>query len=779
MNKWRFVISFIIGFVFCSPPYLANAIEHTKSAKAKLALAKFKARKNRGWAYKKVKQVRLPSVDDQSWTASGIDYFILNKLEENNISPSEDAAKNQFIRRATLDAWGMVPTPEEVNDFQRDTSDQAYQKLVDRLLASPRFGVRQARRWLDLARYADSAGYESDDTRANMWRYRDYVVDAFNRDKPFDQFILEQLAGDELWPDNQEAMIATGFLASAPDSGTFRDFLMRKYVLETDMTNMVGETLLASRVGCARCHDHKFDDISQKEYFQLQSFFVNSASHEELVLQPGTETQWDIEYQKQQVIYDEATLAIRHQQTSILDQIREEGFAWRRGRYFPNARASIYKPRDEWTPLDRWVNQRADFVEVDAQIMRYLRATQTEEHAAYKPIYAGLWKEYQKLQAQVDEFKHLKPKRGSTSYTAISDVGAEPGKTYIRYSGIHERPTVAVEPAIPSLWDSKAKLDIQPTENSTGRRSSLAEWIANKNNPLTARVFVNRIWSHYFESGIAANVGDFGRAGSPPTHPKLLDYLAYNFMENGWSVKSLIREIMLSRTYRQASIERPELNSLDPKNQLLAVYPRKRLDAEQVRDSLLYVSGQLDETYGGPAVFPKMPDHMVKGNKFWEADAPASDSKRRSIYTFVRRGLPYAFTSVFDSAAANNPHLERDVSTTPLQALAVLNSEEVFSWSQSLAGRIINEVGMEGNDKFKRLYEILFSRLPSRIEIKQLKKFLTEQESLVIEKSWSDQFAIAVPTGVDAVTKLNPIKASAFVDLVHAMSNSNEFIYRF
>ncbi|AWB69190.1 hypothetical protein C2869_22065 (plasmid) [Saccharobesus litoralis] len=779
MQIWRLVISLTLGFIFCLPAFVTSAQEQTKNAKAKSALAKYKAKKNRGWAYKKVKNFSPPNVKDQAWAISDIDYFILKKLEDKQIAPSTDAEKYQFIRRATLDSWGMVPTPEEVTAFQNDTSAQAYENLVDRLLSSPRFGVRQAKRWLDLARYADSAGYESDDTRANMWRYRDYVVDAFNQDKPFDQFILEQLAGDELWPENQQAMIATGFLASAPDSGTFRDFLMRKYVLETDMTNMVGETLLASRVGCARCHDHKFDDISQKEYFQLQSFFVNSAAHEELLVRPGTETQWDIEYQKQQAIYDDATLAIRKQQTAILDQIREEGFAWRRGRYFPNARASIYKPQEQWTPLDRWVNQRADFVEVDAQIMRYLRATQTEEHAAYKPIYAGLWKEYQKLQAKVDEFKHLKPKRGSKYYTAISDVGAEPGKTYIRYSGIHERPTDAVDPAIPALWDKNAQLDIQPTASSTGRRTALAQWIASSDNPLTARVFVNRIWSHYFERGIAANVGDFGRAGSPPTHPKLLDYLAYHFMENGWSVKSLTRQIMLSRTYRQSSVERPELSRLDPKNELLAVYPRKRLDAEQIRDSLLYVSGLLDETYGGPAVFPKMPEHMVKGNKFWEANAPESDSKRRSIYTFVRRGLPYAFTSVFDAAEANNPHLKRDVSTTPLQALAVLNSEEVFSWSQSLAGRIINDVGFKGNDKLNRLYEILFARQPSRAELNQLNQFLAKQESIVMEKSWSDQFAIAVPTGVAAVTKLNPIKASAFVDLVHAMSNSNEFVYRF
>ena len=270
-----------------------------------------------------VKAPVIPAVKQKGWVRQPIDAFVLAQIEAKNIKPAKDTDRANFIRRATLDAWGLLPTPEEVQAFVSDKSPNAYEKLVDRLLASHHFGERQARRWLDLARYADSTGFQNDNTRPNNWRYRDYVINSFNQDKPFSRFIQEQVAGDELWPDSQDARVATGFLAGYPDNFNSRDLVQRKYQIETDMTDLVGNVFLSQTVGCARCHNHKSDKISQKEYFQLQAFFANTAFNEKAPLAKGTETEFDLAYQKQQAAYNEATKDIRAKQKAILETVRE------------------------------------------------------------------------------------------------------------------------------------------------------------------------------------------------------------------------------------------------------------------------------------------------------------------------------------------------------------------------------------------------------------------------------------------------------------------------
>jgi hypothetical protein len=746
--------------------------------KAREALARFKAQKNSGWAYKPVVEPAIPTVTNTAWPLRNLDFFVLREMELAGLSPSENAERGAFIRRATLDAWGMVPSPEEVEAFRKDKSSAAYENLVDRLLDSPRFGERQARRWLDLARYADSAGFESDDDRMNMWRYRDYVIKSFNDDKPFDHFILEQIAGDELWPDSYEARIATGYLAGYLDSGGFRDLIKRKYEIENDMVSLVGESLLAASIGCAQCHDHKFDNISQKDYFRFQAFFANAIAFEELPVEPANQTQWDEEYQRQNGEWEAATQDIRAKQKAILDQVREAGLAWRRERYFPDARESLAKAPDELTPLDRWVHHRAEFVEVEAQIMRYLRHSADENDSAYKPENIPLWQAYQTLSDELKQFDHMKPARRIPYYTAMMDLGKTAPETYVRFGGIHERPLEAVDPGIPDLWAGQFEPDIIPREGSTGRRAALASWIASDQNPLTARVYVNRVWAQLFESGIAENVAEFGKAGPKPTNPELLDHLAFQFMQNGWSVKSLFRDILLSRTYRQSSMARPDVIAQDPQNHLLAVFPRKRLEAEQVRDSLLRVSGRLDGTMGGPPVFPKMPESIVKNNKFWDAKAPDDESYRRSIYTFVRRSLPFAMTASFDPAEPSSIHHQRDVSTTALQALALMNSEEVFELSSALAGRVINEKGLSGKPHIDYLYQLLYARTPSSKERRMIQAFLDNQVDIIKSGSWSGTYTIRVPTNVKR-HGTDPALASAFLDLVHTLVSSNEFIYRY
>jgi hypothetical protein len=744
----------------------------------------------KAWSpYQGVKAPEVPAVKQKAWVRSPIDAFVLAQLEAKNLKPSQDTDRATYIRRATLDAWGLLPTPEEIKAFVADKSPNAYEKLVDRLLASHHFGERQARRWLDLARYADSSGFQNDNTRANNWRYRDYVINAFNEDKPFSQFIQEQVAGDELWPDKQEAKVATGFLAGYPDNANSRDLVQRKYQIATDMTDLVGEAFLGSTVGCARCHNHKSDKVSQKEYFQLQAFFANTSFDDKALLAKGTETEWDQAYEKQQAAYNEATKDIRAKQKAILDSVREKGRKYHNERYLTDSRESIFKPQDQWNALDRWVNFRLKTVSTDQDIVAYLRETgQEKERTEYDPTNADKLKEYQALAEQLKKFDKLKPERGSKYLTAATELGhPEAPPTHVRFGGIHERPLEEVQPAIPALWGAKVQPQITPTATSSGRRSALASWLTDASNPLTPRVYANRVWSQYFDKGIVATLHDFGRAGAKPTNPELLDYLASNFVKNGWSVKKLHREVLLSSVYRQSSNERQDAIKVDPENKLLAVFPRKRLEAEEIRDSLLYASGLLVDKVGGPSVYPPIVKAGLdvgkstdfNGNRAWTVSDNKDDWYRRSIYIFSRRSFPYPVTQSFDPADPSKPHHKRDVTTTPLQALTLFNSDVVFDWSQALAGRVINEAGANEDAQLNRLYEVLFARDPNLTERKALKEFLANEQIVVKQKAASGKFEVAIPQGIKDTSKFDPVKSAAFVDLVHAVANSNDFAYRF
>jgi hypothetical protein len=781
MNKSMY-LSIVLGSlsVMASAADVKPVAETTKAATSAPA---------KSWSpYVVLKAPTVPEVKQKAWVRSPIDAFVLAQLEAKGLKPSQDADRATYIRRATLDAWGLLPTPEEIKAFVADKSPKAYEKLVDRLLASPHFGERQARRWLDLARYADSTGFQNDNTRPNNWRYRDYVIDSFNQDKPFSQFIKEQVAGDELWPDRQEARIATGFLAGYPDNANSRDLVQRKYQIETDMTDLVGEAFLGSTVGCARCHNHKSDRVSQKEYFQLQAFFANTAVNEKTPLAKGTETEWDKEYVKAQAAYQDSTKEIRAKQKAILETVREAGRKYYNERYLTDSRDAIFKPQAEWTALDKWVNWRKQAVASDAEIISYLKNTAEEkERADYNPENVEKWKAYQALTAELKQFDKLKPAKGTTWLTTAFELTSkEVPATHVRFGGIHERPLEEVQPGIPALWGGKGHVEITPTATSSGRRSVLANWLSSDSNPLTARVYVNRIWAQYFDKGIVATVHDFGRAGAKPTHPELLDHLASSFVSNGWSVKKLHRDILLSSVYRESSNERADVLKVDPENKLLAVYPRKRLEAEVIRDSLLYASGLLNDKVGGPSVFPpivKVGDVGksvdFNGNRAWTVSEDKSDWYRRSIYIFSRRSFPYPVTQNFDPADPSHPHHKRDVTTTPLQALTLFNSDVVFDWSQALAGRVINEAGQDDNAQLNRLYEILFARDPSQTERAALKSFLAEQQIVVKQKAASGKFDVAIPQGLKDTRQFDPVKSAAFVDLVHAVANSNDFAYRF
>jgi len=733
------------------------------------------ARKSNHWAYQPVKAPAEPVVKNKDWVKTPIDAFILAPLEAKGLTPSPAADRAAFVRRATLDAWGVIPTPEEVAAFVSDSSGNAYEKLVDRLLASPKYGERQARRWLDLARYADSSGFTNDETRESLWRYRDYVIKAFNEDKPYSSFVKEQLAGDEVAPGNPEALIATGFLRSYPDDSNSRDLVQKKFQNTTDITDTVGEVFLGQTVGCARCHNHKFDKISQKEYYQLQSFFANVNAVDNI---PAAKGQVEADYEKAQAKWEEATKDVRAKIAALLDPIREAGRHYNYERFSLATQAALNKPEKDWTPEDRWVNHRYKNNADDDDLVAYYTDNSDKNAKNYNAEYAEKAKQYKTLAKELKKFDKLKPAKGSTTISAITELGhADVPPTHVRFAGVFDRPLEEVQPGFPAAI-SDEKPVIEPTAFSSGRRAALAKWIASPNNPLTARVFVNRVWGQYFGNGIVETVSDFGKAGKKPTNPELLDYLADNFVKQGWSVKKLHRDILLSNVYRQSSAHREDIAKADPENKLLAVFPRQRLEAEEIRDSLLAASGKLEDSVGGPSVFPPVPANLGAGDK-WQVSKDTSDQNRRSLYIFTRRSVPYPLLQTFDMASAQQVHSKRDVTTTPLQALALFNSDLVFEWSQALAGRVIREAGTDESAQLDRLYEILFARKPDDAEKAALKDFLGNQEKAIVEKALSGKFAVSVPTGLKDAKVLNPVRAAAFVDLVHTVANSNEFSYRF
>ena len=733
------------------------------------------------WAWQPVQAQFLPVIANKDWVRQPLDAFVLAKIEAKGLTPSKDADRATFIRRATLDAWGLIPTPEEVAAFEADASPDAYEKLVDRLLASPRYGERQARLWLDLARYADSAGFQNDNTRPNFYRYRDYVIKAFNEDKPYSRFIQEQIAGDEIAPGDQSVLVATGFLAGYPDNSNSRDLVQRKYQITTDMTDTVGQAILGTTVGCARCHNHKTDKFTQKDYYSLQAFFANTAIDEKA---PAAKGQEELAYEKAEAAYDEATKEIREKQKAILDPYRDAALKYHKERYLTDSRESIFKPKDQWNALDRWVNHRLDAVTDEPQLAAFLRYAADDKSAPeHSEEIVKKAEEYQKLTQELRKFANKRPARGSDTFTTATELGhSDSPPTFVFFGGNHERPLDEVQPAFPEAMTSE-KPDIKPLEGSSGRRTALANWLVSPSNPLTSRVFVNRIWAQYFGKGIVATVSDFGKAGDKPINQELLDYLADHFVKEGWDVKKLHRDILLSSTYRQSSEPREEVAKADPDGKLVAVFPRKRLEAEEIRDSILVASGKLNEQLGGPSVFPPLPPNVSGGGNFnqdpaWTTSKNQKDWVRRSIYTFTRRSLPYPLLEVFDMANAQQIHSKRDVTTTPLQALTLYNSDLIFQWSQALAGRIINEVGGDELAQLDRLYQILFGRKPNDEEKHLLQAFLVEHQKSIADKAEDGKISLAIPVGI--TTKPNdPLRASAFVDLVHTVLNSNEFVYRF
>ena len=649
------------------------------------------------WSFQELKPPPVPTIQSD-WVANDIDQFILKRLQAKQITPAPLATPEKLLRRVYLDITGLAPPSDVVQAFSEDPSDKHYQSIVNRLLDSPQYGERWARFWMDLVRYAESDGYNSDGYRKNAWRYRDYVIKAFQQDKPYNQFITEQIAGDEIDPDNLEAQIATGYLRHWIYEYNQRDAKSQWSIILNDITDVTGDTFLGMGMSCARCHDHKFDPILQADYFRLQAFFspllpINSV--------PLATPEQVAEYQAKLEKWELATTEIRQQietmQGPKLKSSRDAQYS-----KFPlDVRPFLFMDASERTPYQQQLAYLAD-LQVNDQIAKIKWDTHFKDSQKEK---------WDNLQTQLKEFEELKPSPLEVIPT-VTDVSATPPRTLIQDSD------QAVNPGVLSILDPE-DTPISPSDrgSTTGRRTALANWLASPENPLTSRVMVNRIWQHYFGHGIVATPSDFGILGSRPTHPDLLDHLATQFVANDWSLKYIHRLILNSSTYRQSALNpiAPKARSVDGDNSLLWRANIRRLDAEQIRDNLLAASGELDRrSFGAPV----------------EGLAP-----RRSIYIKVVRNKPHPLLMAFDGTDNILSTPERMTTTTPNQALLVFNNDWILQRAAKLATATMPKVDSL-NSAVNQLYLKLFGRNVTDKEWQIASEYLTQSSELAVH--WKD-----------------------------------------
>ncbi len=610
----------------------------------------FTEEQRKWWAFQPLAKVAPPQVAS-AWVRGDIDRFVAKMHTELKLDPAPEADAHELVRRAYFDMHGLPPTPAEIEAFVNDKSPQAYEKLIDSLLASPRYGERWAQHWLDLVRYAESDGYNQDAYRASVWPYRDWVIKSLNDDKPYDQFVREQLAGDEIAPNDPNVLIATSYLRNPLYEYNQRDVAGQWDIIVTDMTDTSGELFLGLSFGCARCHNHKFDPILQKDYFRLRAFFEPVLWRDDLKLGTAEEK---ARFAEQQSAWEAATASIRAEMDAITAPIMAGKAKSAIKKFNDDLQAMINKPTAERAPLEKQLvvicDRQIRLEQEKADVMKSLKAEDAK-------------KRYAELEAELKKFDSLKPKPLMEAFVA-TDVGPKAPATKLKTrKGDQE-----IAPGFLTLLEPKEP-EIKPLGDSTGRRSALANWVTRPDNQLSTRVIVNRVWQYHFGRGLVATASDFGKLGEPPTHPELLDWMARRFVAEGWSLKKLHKEIMLSAAYRQtARRQASEIAAkIDPTNRYLWRFNPRRLDAEQVRDAMLAASGELDLKAGGPS---------EDGN-----------SARRSIYTMKKRNNQTEILRALDAPAGFSSTAERQSTTTPTQALLLVNGDWPLQRARKLASR--------------------------------------------------------------------------------------------
>ncbi len=729
---------------------------------ANSAFAEQPAFKTGDWPFCPSVRPEVPAVADNGWVANPIDAFILAALEEKGLQPNEPADKLALLRRVTFDLTGLAPTVAEQQAFLSDKSADALARVVDRLLDSPHYGERWAQHWLDVVRYAESDGFKSDDLRPTAHRYRDYVIRAFNADLPYDRFIRQQLAGDEFEPDNPEALTATGLNRLYPDESNAANVMQRRQEIRDELTDNTALTFLGLTVGCAQCHDHKFDPITQVDFFRLQAFFAPMLPVDDTPLASADQR---ARHDAQQAVWEEATRDFRAEMESLLAGQHEAAMNDGLEKFEPELRECVLTSPEERTALQQ---------QLAFQMMRYIRP----KLGGLADNLKGDQKErYESLEKQLADFDHLKPAPLPTAMTVIDAAGPAP-PTHRLAVGDHRKPLEQVQPGFPAfLGDSEPA--IVPRGSSSGRRAALADWLCRADHPLTARVMVNRIWQHHFGEGIVATPNDFGAMGQPPSHPQLLDWLAVEFVERGWSIKEMHRLMVTSATYRQSSIfdlDRPEVAKaleVDKENRLLWHARRRRLESEAIRDVMLQLSAQLNERMFGKSAQPELPPGMDQ-TASWKPDKNVHDRQRRSIYVLARRNLRYPLLDVFDMPDMHNSCAQRPRTTTAPQALTLMNGEFTLEQARVWSGRLLGEHGDDEDAAIRAAFQQAFSRLPAEDELSASQQFLADQ-SAAIDRTGDATAADTLPQPMPA--NLAPAKAAAWVDFCHAILNSNELVY--
>ena len=713
--------------------------------KAKADLAKLEERpitpeERQYWAFQPPKRVTPPRATLPAWNKNPIDAFLFSAMKAKGLKPSPRADRRTLMRRAYLDLTGLPPSPEEVAAFEKDTAPGAWERLVEKLLASPHYGERWARHWLDLVRFADSGGFEFDVDRPDAWRYRDYVVKAFNDDKPYDQFVKEQLAGDEIRPDSQEAMIATGFLRLGPEGGGGGE-RGRQDALD-DIISTSTLTFMGMTVSCARCHDHKFDPIPQKDYYRIQAVFFSTRPVSYPLVAPDVVAAHRAETQRIENLQRPIRRAKSDLEAPYLKILVDEAVS----RLPEYMQVAWNTPVEKRTPGQKLNVQ---------QIKKTLEDDTLSQKLTEKDIVARMSAEdkanHDALKSQLRELDKQKPKPYPTA-RAIGEAGATAQPSYFLHRGSFDTKGSLMTPGVLTVaCNNEYQFPTPPAQaKSSYRRRGFAEWLVAPNNPLTSRVMVNRLWQHHFSEGIVRTPSNFGKMGEAPTHSELLDWLATEFVNRGWSIKQMHRLMMTSQAYQMASDDIAANVAIDPENKLLWRMPRVRLEAEIIRDAVLAVAGNLDRTLGGPGIYPYIDPKLFQSStkRTWPGKPDDDPSTwRRSLYVYSKRSIRYPLFETFDQPNLINSCERRNRSTIAPQALLLMNNNFVLVEAQKFAERLQKEVGGDALKQVERAYQLALSRVPT-----------------AYERAKSIAFIQSDPNGL--------------AEFCQALFNLNEFVYR-
>ena len=713
------------------------------------------------WAFQPPARPEIPTVKNAAWVRSPVDAFVLARLEKEGIRPAAPADRATLLRRTYLDVIGLPPTSEEVSGFLNDKTESARRQAVEDLLARPQYGERWARHWLDLVRYAESNGYERDRTKPHAWRYRDYVIDSFNRDKPYDRFLTEQLAGDELSDSNAETQIGATFLRLGTWDDEPADPKVDRYDQLDDVLGVTATAFMGLTLRCARCHDHKFEPLTQKDYYRLLAVFEPlkrpQDGQADLDRLAGTEEELSV-YRKATAETDDLIVPFQRQIEDMERTIQKRLFAK------SEVRQDLSWLQHAETVLAFRADPKVRTMEQKELIEKFNERLDLETRAEA----SGKEKlELEGLQERIQVANDARLPEPPRAYVWYED-GPEPPVSRVLLRGDVTTPGDEVRPGVPAVLARRQLEPPQATEKTTGRRLWLARWITDPDNPLVARVMVNRLWQWHFGEGLVASESNFGVMGKNPSHPKLLDYLATEFVSSGWSVKHIHRLILNSNTYAQASSWNDKAARIDPEGELLWRWRPRRLEAEVIRDSMLAAGKRLNLKMAGPSIYVTLPTAVLEGQsrpgEGW-GDSDEHEAARRSIYIFAKRSLAVPELEVLDAPDTSSSCEQRMVSTTGPQALTFLNGDLANEQARYLAARVRTEAGAQASRQVDYAFRTVLSRPPSAKEGKEVRAFLKAQGRRIKADAGADEPA-------DGEAARRALEAFCLVLL-----NSNEFFY--